>query len=133
MRIDEPKTPFNQGSLSDAGSSSNGSVPQSPELPTVKFVEEHRLAGFDQLEKSYTRAGSASESSTPRSREFEKKRKLHYKAEFHRLDKSLDEVSESDGEGVEDPLDANVDEYDFDEEVPLPSPQEEPQENGVSS
>jgi len=99
MKIDEPKTPFTNASLSDAGSSSNGSVPHSPELPTVTFVEVERLAGFDQLEKQY---GSGSESSTPRSREFERKRKLHYKAEFHRLDKPLDDISDSNDDEPQD-------------------------------
>lgn len=105
MKIDEPKTPFNNGS--ENGSSTSGSAHQSPpESPS--FIPRDRLVGFGALEQgigsstgnlsdaaSTGSAGSAGRSvqisddnlaisagSSPRSRElFAARRKAHYRNE----------------------------------------------------
>jgi len=49
MKIDEPKTPFERGPGSEAGSSTSGSAPGSP---APYFIPKERLRGFDALEAS---------------------------------------------------------------------------------
>lgn len=124
MKIDEPKTPYVQGS--ETGSSTSGSARTSPpESPS--FIPGERLVGFRSLEASMNGPGTSSDGasstgsagrsvqimedvglssggSSPKSKEiFAARRKAHYRNEFRaRKDFRMDDDDEDDNDNDDD-------------------------------
>lgn len=130
MKIDEPKTPFERGPGSEAGSSTSGSAPGSP---APYFIPKERLRGFDALEASnnannanvngYSEVGNSlrrsvqivdernpAEDGSPSGSndEFIAKRRKHYANEARLMRAECEEDRSRDSETASEPLGSSV-------------------------